>query len=144
MEREIVTVRIRLIIKYLNRLRGFESVTLSEYLDNFDYQLMVERLIELLVESSSDINSYLLLQLHNVTPATYYDSFIEAGKNGLTTRELAGELAKSSGMRNRLVHQYEAIDNELVFKAIPIALSQFPLYLKQITDYLDSLEVKDA
>jgi hypothetical protein len=23
-------------------------------------------------------------------------------------------------------------------------LSQFPLYLKQITDYLDSLEVKDA
>lgn len=138
MEREIVTVRIRLMIKYLNRLRGFESVTLSEYLDNFDYQLMVERLIELLVESSSDINSYLLLQLHNVTPATYYDSFIEAGKNGLTTRELAGELAKSSGMRNRLVHQYEAIDNE------PIALSQFPLYLKQITDYLDSLEVKDA
>ena len=119
MEREIVTVRIRLMIKYLNRLRGFESVTLSEYLDNFDYQLMVERLIELLVESSSDINSYLLLQLHNVTPATYYDSFIEAGKNGLTTRELAGELAKSSGMGNRLVHQYEAIDNELVFKAIP-------------------------
>jgi uncharacterized protein YutE (UPF0331/DUF86 family) len=47
-------------------------------------------------------------------------------------------------MRNRLVHQYEAIDNELVFKAIPRALSQFPLYLKQITDYLDSLEVKDA
>ena len=91
MEREIVTVRIRLMIKYLNRLRGFESVTLSEYLDNFDYQLMVERLIELLVESSSDINSYLLLQLHNVTPATYYDSFIEAGKNGLTTGELAGE-----------------------------------------------------
>ncbi|MGV2391322.1 MAG UNVERIFIED_CONTAM: hypothetical protein LVR29_33945 [Microcystis novacekii LVE1205-3] len=38
----------------------------------------------------------------------------------------------------------EAIDNELVFKAIQIALSQFPLYLKQITDYLDSLEVKDA
>ena len=74
MEREIVTFRIRLMIKYLNRLRG----------------------------------------------------------------------AKSSGMRNRLVHQYEAIDNELVFKAIPIALSQFPLYLKQITDYLDSLEVKDA
>jgi len=47
-------------------------------------------------------------------------------------------------MGNRLVHQYEAINNELVFKAIPIALSQFPLYLKQITDYLDSLEVKDA
>lgn len=144
MEREIVTIRIRLMIKYLNRLRGFEGVTLAEYLENFDYQLMVERLIELLVESSSDINSYLLLQLHNVTPATYYDSFIEAGKNGLTTRELAGELAKSSGMRNRLVHQYEAIDNEIVFSAIPMALSQFPLYIKQITEYLDSLEVKDV
>ncbi len=138
MEREIIDSRIRLMIKYLDRLKNFKSVQLTDYLDNFDYQLMVERLIELLVEASSDINSYMLAQLHNVIPSTYYDSFIEAGKNHLITRELANELAKSAGMRNRLVHQY--IDHEIVFKSIPKALKQFPLYIQQITTYLDTQE----
>ena len=144
MEREIVTLRIKLIIKYLNRLQKFQSVTLEEYLNNFDYQLIAERLIELLVEAASDINSYLLLQLHQVTPATYYESFIEAGKQGIIRQELAEELAKSAGMRNRLVHQYEEIDNSLVFSAIAKALTQYPLYVRQITDYLNSLEREDG
>lgn len=144
MEREIVDSRIRLMIKYIDRLKGFDSVQLTDYLDNFDYQLMVERLIELLVEASSDINSYMLAQLHNVIPSTYYDSFIEAGKNHLITRELANELAKSAGMRNRLVHQYEEIDHEIVFKSISVALKQFPLYIQQIITYLHLQEQENG
>jgi uncharacterized protein YutE (UPF0331/DUF86 family) len=78
--------------------------------------------------------------LHNVIPSTYYDSFIDAGKNYLTSRELANDLEKSAGMRNRLVHQYEEIDHEIVFKSISIALQQFPLYIQQITTYLETQE----
>lgn len=63
--------RIRLIIKYIDRLRDFQSVKLIDYRENFDYQLMVERFLQLLVKASSDINSDSLLQLHNVTPSTY-------------------------------------------------------------------------
>jgi len=44
-------------------------------------------------------------------------------------------------MRNILVHQYKDIDNWLVFAAIPKALDQYPLYVQQITAYIDSLEV---
>ncbi len=139
MEREIVTSRIRLMIKYIDRLQKFESITLQDYLDNFDYQLIAERLIQLLVEAASDINSYLLLQLHNITPPTYYDSFIEAGKQGLISLELSRKLAQSAGMRNRLVHQYEKIDNTIVYQSFPKALTQYPLYIKEITVYLDSL-----
>lgn len=95
-------------------------------------------------EAASDMNSYLLLQLYQAPPETYFDSFIEAGKRGLITRELAAELAQSAGMGNRLVHQYEDIDNSLVFAAIPKALEQYPLYIQQITAYLDSLEVEDG
>ncbi|CCI14112.1 hypothetical protein MICAE_2370011 [Microcystis aeruginosa PCC 9806] len=62
--------RIRLIIKYIDRLRDFQSVKLIDYRENFDYQ-MVERFLQLLVKASSDINSDSLLQLHNVTPSTY-------------------------------------------------------------------------
>lgn len=141
MEREPATSRLMLIVKYLNRLREFESVSLDDYLNSFDYQLIVERLIQLLVDAASDINTYILVQLHSTFPSAYYDSFIEAGNKGIITRELASSLAASAGMRNRLVHQYEEINNRIVFSAIPMALAQFSLYVQQITIYLDSLEV---
>jgi len=144
MNREIVTVRMTLIIKYLNHLDKFKSVSFEEYLDSFNYQLITERLIQLLVEAASDINSYLLVQLHQVTPSAYYDSFIEAGRQGIITQELAVELAASAGMRNRLVHQYEEIDNQIVFSAIPKALQQYSLYVQQVTAYLDSLEAENG
>ena len=39
-KREPVTIRITLIIKYLERLQEFESVSLEDYLNSFDYQLI--------------------------------------------------------------------------------------------------------
>ncbi|WP_446393067.1 HepT-like ribonuclease domain-containing protein [Coleofasciculus sp. E1-EBD-02] len=43
-------------------------------------------------------------------------------------------------MRNSLVHQYKDIDSTIVFAAIPKALIQYSLYIKQITNYINSLE----
>lgn len=57
---------------------------------------------------------------------------------------MAAQIAQSAGMRNRLVHQYEEIDHQIVFTAIPKALQQYRLYIQQIVAYLDSLEVEDG
>jgi uncharacterized protein YutE (UPF0331/DUF86 family) len=57
---------------------------------------------------------------------------------------LAEQLAQSAGMRNILVHRYKDIDSQLVFSSIPEALQQYPLYIQQITVYLDSLETEDV
>lgn len=54
--------------------------------------------------------------------------------------QLAKAIAQSSGLRNRIVHQYEEIDSTIVFEAIQYALEQFSLYLFQITKYIDSQE----
>lgn len=137
MNPEVITKRVNLIIKYLNKLQKFASVTLEEYIDNFEIQLMVERLIELLVEASSDTNSYLLVQVYQTSPESYFDSFILAGKKGIITEELAKKLAQAAGMRNRLVHQYDEINHELVFLAITQALTLYPSYIEQIENYLN-------
>ncbi|MGK7921434.1 MAG: DUF86 domain-containing protein [Trichodesmium sp.] len=140
MEPEVINKRIELLMKYIERLQSFESVSLDEYLNNFDLQLIAERLIQLIVEVASDINSYLLVQIYHKTPESYFESFIEAGKQGIITQELAAELSQSAGMRNRLVHQYQKINHHLVFAAIPIILEKFPIFIRQIITYLNSLE----
>ena len=141
---EVVLVRLRLLAKYRNTLEEFRSVSLDEYLSDFRQQLIVERLLQLMAEASTDINKYLLVQLHNISPATSINSFLEAGQRGIITSELAAELAQAAGMRNILVHQYKEIDSRIVFTAIQKALTQYPLYIQQITVYLDLLEGQDG
>ena len=137
---EVVLVRLRLIVKYCNTLEEFRSISLDQYLSDFRQQLIVERLLQLIVEAATDINKYLLVQLHQISPATSFDSFSEAGQQGIITQDLAATLARSVGMRNILVHQYKDIDSRIVFSAIPKALEQYQLYIQQISAYLDSLE----
>jgi uncharacterized protein YutE (UPF0331/DUF86 family) len=144
MEREIVNKRIKLLIKNLDRLEQFTSVSIDNYLVNYDLQLIAERLFQLIVEIACDINGYLLVNLFQITPATYFESFINMSKQGIITQELANELAKSAGMRNRIVHQYDEIDQQVIFTAIPLAVSQYSLYIKQVNDFLNTLEVNNA
>ncbi|MBD1906745.1 DUF86 domain-containing protein [Funiculus sociatus GB2-A5] len=141
---ELVLVRLRLLVNYRNTLEEFRSVSLDEYLSDFRQQLIVERLLQLMAEAATDINKNLLVQLHNISPATSINPFLEAGRQGIITPELAAELAQAAGMRNILVHQYKEIDSRIVFTAIQKALAQYPLYIQQITVYLDLLEEKDA
>jgi uncharacterized protein YutE (UPF0331/DUF86 family) len=145
MDTEVVLVRLRLITKYLNTLaEDFASLTYEDYAGDFRKQLIVERLIRLLVEAASNINIYLLVQLHEISPENTFDSFIQAGRQGILRADLATQIAQSTKMRNILVHQYKDIDKQIVFNAIPKALQQYRLYVEQIRDYLDALEVDNG
>ncbi|WP_287128902.1 type VII toxin-antitoxin system HepT family RNase toxin [Candidatus Cyanaurora vandensis] len=136
-DRQIVERKLAFMLKYLTYLKPFENLSLSDYLDDFEKQIFAERILHLVVEVASDVNSHLLVRVHQITPETYYSSFIEAGNYGFITRELAEELAPSSGLRNRLVHRYDEIDPEIVFRAVAKTLQYYPRYVQQINQYLE-------
>ncbi|NEP20245.1 MAG: DUF86 domain-containing protein, partial [Leptolyngbya sp. SIO4C1] len=72
LDRSVVQFRIELMLKYLERLQRMADITLNDYLADFDKQLIVERLLQLLVEAASDINAYLLVEIHGRTPESYF------------------------------------------------------------------------
>ncbi len=136
--------KLDLMTDYLERLKRFESITLEVFLGDRDVQLVVERLLQLIIQVAIDINRYLLKQLEIEQPDSNFDLFIEVGKQGIITRELAGMLAESGSFRNRLVHLYDEIDPARVHQAIQKALQNYPTYQRQITSYLDSLEADNG
>ena len=140
-EPEIVLARLRLIIKYYNTLEEFRSTILDDFLADFRQQLVVERLLQLMTQAAIDINDHILSKLNPGQSPTNFEAFIELGKYGVISTELAAQLAPSGGLRNRLVHEYDDIDPRQVFKAISFALQQYPLYVREINNYLISLDV---
>lgn len=54
------------------------------------------------------------------------------------SRNLADALAPSAGLRNRLVHEYDAIVDAIVLDAVRKAQALFPQYVAAIERYLSS------
>jgi uncharacterized protein YutE (UPF0331/DUF86 family) len=48
----------------------------------------------------------------------------------------ASELAPSAGLRNRLVHRYDDLDDELVFRGVATFVQRFPEYVRGIDAWL--------
>ena len=136
----IVLSKLDVMTKYLDNLKRFEFVTLEEYFDYFENQLIVERLFQLIIQVALDINRYLLKNLEVEQIETNFETFIEVGRRRIITMELAEKLAPSGSLRNRLVHMYEEIDSVKVHAAIQKALQAYPSYQRQVISYLDSLE----
>ena len=108
-------------------LRAERATPLDSFLRDRRQQLLVERLLHLSVEAASDLLEHLLVQRFNIKPQTYADTFLQAGRNGLIPMDLAQGLVPAAGLRNRLVHDYEAIDPSRVYAAIPVALDDLTL-----------------
>jgi uncharacterized protein YutE (UPF0331/DUF86 family) len=48
-------------------------------------------------------------------------------------------MARAAGLRNRIVHEYDDIDPERVYEALPVAVGQIPLYLDHIQRFVEKL-----
>ena len=70
-------------------------------------------------------------------PDDYFESFWNAARLGAIDDKLARALAPSARLRNRLVHEYEALDDGQVFASIDRALRLFPVYIRQILTFLE-------
>jgi len=122
---------------HLDKLKPIADSTFEEYVSDFYKKTSAERLIQLIVECASYINSHVVLESGQRPPENYTSSFIRAEEAGLITYELASKLKGSGGMRNIIVHEYMDIDDRKIYETLPIAISDFKEYIRQVDDFLD-------
>ena len=139
-ELDVVVRKVSNIKKYLKQLEKNANVDLDDYKEDFERQLIVERLMHLLIESAIDINMHLVVSDGQPPPETYRDSFLAMAKIGVISSELATEIAPSAGLRNRLVHDYDDVNLEIIYGAIDFALTLYPKYLQQVEQYTQRLK----
>jgi uncharacterized protein YutE (UPF0331/DUF86 family)/predicted nucleotidyltransferase len=136
-DRELVDRKLSQIVEYLTALAPLQGLSYESYLQQPLTRYAAERLLQLLVDTAVDINAHLIVELTSTPPQDYYDSFIKAAQAGVLSVDFALSIAQSTGLRNRLVHQYEAIDHVIVHSAIAAAITQYTEYCRHITTFLD-------
>lgn len=143
-DKDLIRRKLSRLNMYLERLKPIASKSYNEYLSDPYLKFSAERLIQLIVECASDVNNHVVVEKGQRPPEDYTSSFIRAAEAGLLTRDLAERIKGSGGMRNIIVHEYMDIDDEKVFKTLPIALKDYLEYIKQADDFIDSLEADSS
>jgi len=124
---ELVTRKLLLIHADLDQLRSIHARGLDAYLANSMEQAVVERLLERIITRMIDLNYHLIIAAGHPPPSDYHASFQQLGGLDLESA-FAARIARAAGLRNRLVHDYEDLDQRLLFGALQEALADVPTY----------------
>ena len=129
LDKAVVQRKLEVIVENLRALDPVQHRKKEEYVKDFFMRKAVERMLQELIEAAVDINIHIIAESGNPVPEDYYESFISAGNRGILSPALAGQLAPSAGLRNRLVHEYDTLDHAIVLGAVDMAELLYPEYI---------------
>ena len=138
--RDLVQRKISLIQDELVNLRQFETMTIHDIATDFLKQNALERILEKIINRAIDINTHIISELAKETtspPKDYRDTFLRLADFGLYPNEFAKEIAKSVGTRNILAHEYESVDQKVIYDSMGGCLRDYRKYCDFILKFLD-------
>jgi len=139
---EIAVIRRKLsrIVENLTELRPLASTTIEGWRADAVRRAAAERWPQLCIDAAIDLNGHLLVGLGYPAPPDGYQSFLDlAQRTRVIDADLARSLAPSAGLRNRLVHRYDEIDDALVLEGIGEAVRLFPRYVDLVSRHVEGL-----
>ena len=137
---QLVTRKLLLVARDLDAIRGIHAGGPTAYLASSIAQAAAERYLERMVGRMIDVNYHLLTGSGHPPPADYYASFVQLGAAGILTPDFARRLAPSAGLHNRIVHEYDELDQMKIFEALATGIQDVPAYLRDVDRYLQHRE----
>lgn len=141
LDADLVRRKLAAITRKLDQLTAVEGLALEAYRADPFRVKGTEKLLQEVVEAAVDANLHILRALGAATPGDYYESFVAVGREGVIPSQLAVRLAPAAGLRNRLVHEYDAIDDATVLNAVGQARRSFADYAGAVETYLEGTGV---
>ena len=123
--------------EYLKELKDYKPERFQQYISNKKNKYAVERLLQLIIDLALDINNMIIKGEGGYPASDYFNSFINLIELGVFDDDFANEIAPSTGLRNRLVHEYERVNDKIVYNNIDKTINYYKKYLKYIMKYLE-------
>jgi uncharacterized protein YutE (UPF0331/DUF86 family) len=103
---------------------------LEDYLEH--HALAGRYLVQVSAQTCIDLANHVIASSRWRAPRDFRDAFTVLEENGVLDPDLAERLRALAGLRNRLVHLYEEIDDSLVHRALTEGLRDLEGYGRAI------------
>lgn len=133
---EIIINKLIKMEEYLGELEKFKPKSYKKYKNDQLTRYAVERLVQLIIDLALDVNNILIKRSDKYPAQDYFSSFLELIDLGILPEEFAREIAPSTGIRNRLVHEYEKINDKIVYQNLDKIIKFYFDYIKYVNKNL--------
>ncbi len=136
LDRATVERKLALLLGYVGELRPLVGVSGPPVGGNV-VRRAIERLVQLVVEVAIDVNHLLAVGAGQAPPASGRESFETVERSGAVPPDLVRRFKASYvGLRNRIVHEYETLDDVLVLRAARRLVSDGLAYAAAVRAHL--------
>ena len=124
--------------EYFKQIQEYAGITVAEYSDDWKIQRIIERTLQLMIETCADIAGHIIADKGYRTPTSYADSFRVLHEGKVLSDKLFSALEKMAKFRNIVVHHYDKVDAEIVVGILRRDLKDFKEYRDAIVNFLKS------
>ncbi len=125
---------------YRKQIGEYSGISLRDYTADWKKQRIVERTLQMMVETCADIANHIVSDRGLRSPINYSDTFKVLLENSVITPELCAVMEKMAKFRNIVVHQYEGVDAGIVIGILKNHLADFDRFAEAVLTYLKSLK----
>ncbi|MEK7175736.1 MAG: HepT-like ribonuclease domain-containing protein [Patescibacteria group bacterium] len=142
LNKDLIKRKISLIQDDLIHMADFKDATFEEVTTNYGKQAIIERLMERIINRAIDINQHLIAELgkeDSSGPKDYKNTFTLLVKFSIYPEEFGQEISKSIGTRNKLVHEYDNVNQQAIYNSIKDCLIDYQQYCDFILKFIDKV-----
>ena len=123
--------------QYYSQLKEYENTTANQYSDDWKIQRIIERTLQMMIETCADIAGHIIADKGFRIPKSYADTFKVLLEEKILDRKLYAVMEKIAKFRNIVVHHYDKVDSEIVTAILKNDLADFISYKEAIIQFLE-------
>ena len=134
---ETLARKISYIVTKIERLKKLGRPSKNKFFNSQDLQDMVLYNLQLTIQACIDIGVHIITDEGWGTPGSFSDVFYKLEEREVINRELNEQLVRMVGFRNRIIHDYEEIDLNIVYEVWQYGIKDIESYILQVGDYFN-------
>jgi uncharacterized protein YutE (UPF0331/DUF86 family) len=119
----------------LEQLRQIAQIDQKRFVEDRLVLGAAKYYLQTAIEACIDIGNHIISSEGYRAPRDYRDVFTILEENEIVTDVQSVKLRQMAGLRNRLVHLYWEIDDELLYQYIQANLNDFDDYIQSLLNY---------
>lgn len=122
--------------EYSLQIMEFKGITVKQYEKDWKLQRIIERTLQMMIETCADIASHIISDRKYRIPNSYSETFEILHENHHIGKDLFERMQKMAKFRNVVVHHYDKVDAEIVVGILKKNLNDFIHYKDAIVKLL--------
>jgi uncharacterized protein YutE (UPF0331/DUF86 family) len=124
--------------EYNKQIKEYEKITVAQYSDDWKIPRIIERTLQMMIETCVDIASHIIADKGYRVPKSYSDTFKVLHEEKIVSSKLFNSLEKMAKFRNIVVHHYDKVDAKIVVGILKKDLKDFMGYRDAVINFLKS------